>query len=107
MLVIREETLRDVGQVRMINLAAAERHNEAFMVRILDPSPWRVQPASPATVSTSTPPSGPRARETTGIGDPACSPRSSQAVLLRPETRQAHKTNSFSQLHPPSPGARF
>jgi hypothetical protein len=37
MLVIRDETPRDVGQVRMINIAAFEQHDEAFMVRILDP----------------------------------------------------------------------
>ena len=37
MLVIREETPRDVGQVRMINIAAFEQPDEAYMVRILDP----------------------------------------------------------------------
>jgi len=37
MLVIREETPRDIGQVRMINIAAFEQADETFMVRILDP----------------------------------------------------------------------
>jgi hypothetical protein len=35
--VVREDTLRDVGQVRMINIAAFEQPDEGFMVRILDP----------------------------------------------------------------------
>jgi len=38
MLVIREETARDVGQVRMINIAAFEQPDEAFMIRILNPA---------------------------------------------------------------------
>jgi len=38
MLVIREETPRDVGQVRMINIAALDQPDEAFLVRILDPA---------------------------------------------------------------------
>jgi hypothetical protein len=36
MLVICEETSRDVGQVRMINIAAFDQPDEAFLVRILD-----------------------------------------------------------------------
>lgn len=35
---IRRETLRDVGQVRMISIAAYDESDEAFMVRILDPT---------------------------------------------------------------------
>jgi hypothetical protein len=48
MLVIRDETPRDVGQVRMINMAAYDQPDEAFMIRILDPA------ASPATGRSST-----------------------------------------------------
>ena len=36
MLVIREETSRDVGQVRTINIAAFEQPDDALMARILD-----------------------------------------------------------------------
>ena len=36
MLVIRDETPRDVGQVRMINIAAFEQPDESFMIRILE-----------------------------------------------------------------------
>jgi hypothetical protein len=38
MLLIRDETLRDVGQVRMTTIAAFEQRGEAFLVRILDPA---------------------------------------------------------------------
>jgi hypothetical protein len=38
MLLIRDETLRDVGQGRMINIAAYDQSDDAFMVRILDPA---------------------------------------------------------------------
>jgi hypothetical protein len=38
MLVIREETPRHVGQVWMINVAAFEQPDEAFMIRILEPA---------------------------------------------------------------------
>ncbi len=36
MLVIRVETPRDVGRVRMSNIAAFDQPDEALMVRILD-----------------------------------------------------------------------
>jgi hypothetical protein len=36
--VIRHETLRDVGQVRTINFATFDQHDETFMIRILDPT---------------------------------------------------------------------
>ena len=35
MLVIRDETPRDVGQARMINIAAFDQLDETFMVRVL------------------------------------------------------------------------
>jgi hypothetical protein len=38
MLLIRQQTLRVVGQVRMINIAAFEQPDDAFLVRILDPA---------------------------------------------------------------------
>jgi len=38
MLLIRVETPRDVGQVWMINIAAFEQTNEAFMIRVLRPA---------------------------------------------------------------------
>jgi len=38
MLLIRNEAPRDVGQVRMINIAAFEQPDEAFMIRVLNPS---------------------------------------------------------------------
>jgi hypothetical protein len=37
MLLFRDETPRDVGQVRMIDIAAFDHPDEAFMIRILDP----------------------------------------------------------------------
>jgi len=37
MLLIRDEMPRDVGQVRMVNIAAFEQPDEAGLVRILDP----------------------------------------------------------------------
>ena len=38
MLLIRDETSRDVGQVRMINVAAFEQPDETSLVRILGPA---------------------------------------------------------------------
>lgn len=35
---IRDEAPRDVGQVQMITIAASERPDEAFMVRVLQPA---------------------------------------------------------------------
>jgi len=37
MLPVRDETPRDIGKVRMINITAFEQPDEAYMVRILDP----------------------------------------------------------------------
>lgn len=37
MLLIPDETARDIGQVRMINIAIFGQPDEAYMVRILDP----------------------------------------------------------------------
>ena len=37
MRLIRDETPRDVGQVRMINIATFGQPDEAFMARIVDP----------------------------------------------------------------------
>ena len=38
MLVIRDETPHDVGQVRTINIAAFDQLDEAFVIRVLQPA---------------------------------------------------------------------
>lgn len=55
MLVIREETPRDVGQVRMINIAAFEQPDDAFMVRILDAGGCHLRPHASLMSSWATP----------------------------------------------------
>jgi hypothetical protein len=37
MLLIRNKTPRNVGRVRMINIAAFDQPDEVFMIRVLDP----------------------------------------------------------------------
>jgi hypothetical protein len=54
MLLIREETPRDVGQARMINIAAFEQPDELFMIPILDPATMAGAPGVAAIGPSST-----------------------------------------------------